>query len=107
MTDDQRSAKDAWSQVGERFASWGRRVTDRYQEGAPADATAEDTQRDLHREAKGVIDEISRGFAALGKTIRDDSANKELSEALDALGDAITATVTEAGKSIRSGGSKE
>lgn len=91
MTDDPRSAKDAWGEVGEKFASWGRRVSDRYQEG----------------EAKGLIDEISRGFSALGKTIRDDSANKELSEAMDALGDAISATVTEAGKSIRSGGSKE
>ena len=102
MTD---SAKEAWSEVGEKFASWGRGVADRYKEGGPAEATAEESQRELHRSAKELVDELSRGFSALRNTIRDDAANKELSDAIDALGDAITATVTEAGQSLRSGGS--
>jgi DNA-binding ferritin-like protein len=100
------SAKEAWSEVGEKFGSWGRRVADRYNEAGTADTTAEESQRELHREARELVEEISRGFSALRKTVRDDEANKELSDALDALGDAITATVTEAGQSLRSGGSR-
>jgi DNA-binding ferritin-like protein len=99
------NAKDAWGEVGERFASWGRRVSDRYKEtGSVKDPTDAPTG-ELQRTAKELVDELSRGFSALNTTIRDDAANKELSDALDALGDAIKATVTEAGQSLRSGGS--
>ncbi len=100
------SAKDAWSEVGEKFASWGRRVSDRYQEaGSTASEAAEESQRELQRAAKELIDELSRGFLAVGKTLRDDEANKDLGAAVSAIGDAITATVNEASHAVRSGGS--
>ncbi len=100
MTDD---AKQAWSEVGERFSSWGRRVADRYEESGSSEAAAEEKTRELQRAAKELIEGVSRGFSALGKTLRDDEANKALSDAVNAIGDAITATVNEATAGIRAG----
>ena len=100
MTDD---AKQAWSEVGEKFSSWGRRVADRYDEAGSPDASAEEKTRELQRAAKEVIDEVSRGFSALGKTLREDEANKDLRDAVGAIGDAITATVNEVTEGIRTG----
>lgn len=101
MTD---SAKDAWGEVGEKFASWGRRVADRYKEAGSTDAeAAKESERELQRAAKELIDELGRGFTAVGKTLTDDQANKDLGAAVSAIGDAITATVNEASQAIRSG----
>jgi len=103
------NAKEAWSEVGEKFSSWGSRVAGRYREtGATDQAAAEESERELKRAAKELIDELSRGFTALGKTLRDDQANKDLAAAVSAIGDAITATVNEATDGIRPGrGSNE
>lgn len=101
MTD---SAIQAWSDVGERFSSWGHGVADRYKEAGPSEAAeVEEAQRELRRAAKEVIDELARGFSALSGTLRDDTANKELMDAVSAIGDAITATVNEVSEGIRSG----
>ena len=105
MTD---SAKDAWGEVGEKFASWGRRVADRYKDAGSTDAeAAKESERELQRAAKELIDELGRGFTAVGKTLTDDQANKDLGAAVSAIGDAITATVNEASQAIRSGGSAD
>ena len=53
---------------------------------------------------KELFDELSKGVSAVGATLKDDQAKKELSEAVSAIGDAITATVTEATDAIRSKG---
>ena len=99
------SAKEAWSEVGDKFASWGRRVSDRYREaGSGETADADEAERELKRAAKDVMDELARGFSALGDTLRDDAAKQDFSDAVSAIGDAITATVDEATDAIRSGG---
>jgi hypothetical protein len=99
------SAKQAWGEVGERFSSWGRRLADRYHEkGSTEKSDADEAERELKRAAKDVLDELSRGMSALGDTFRDDQAKKELTDALSAIGDAITATVNEATDAIRSKG---
>jgi hypothetical protein len=99
------SAKQAWSDVGEKFTSWGRQVADRYEKDGPADAAATaESQRELQRAARELVDQLSRGVAALGGTLRDDRANKELMQAVSAIGDAISATVNEATEGLRSGG---
>lgn len=99
------SAKQAWNDVGERFTTWGRRVADRYREaGGTESGEAEDAQRELQRAAKELIDELSRGVTALGDTLRDEQARRELGDAVSAIGDAITATVNEAAEGIRKGG---
>jgi hypothetical protein len=99
MTDD---AKQAWGEVGERFASWGRRVTDRYKGSEPTEEEAEASTRELERVAREVIDGVTRGVTAVGGTLRDHEATEDLKAAVSALGDAITATVTEATDAIRS-----
>jgi signal transduction histidine kinase len=104
MTDE---AKQAWGEVGERFASWGRRVSDRYKESEHSEAETEETTKELQRAAREVIDGLSRGVTAVGGTLRDPQATEDLKAAVSALGDAITATVTEATDAIRSGKAEE
>jgi hypothetical protein len=93
------STKDAWNQVGERFSSWGRRVADRYKEtgGEPP----QDTQRKLEEAAREVGEQLNRAFTALGETLRDERAKQDLRDAVGAIGDAVAATVNEAGTAIR------
>jgi hypothetical protein len=100
------NAKQAWGEVGEKFSSWGRRVADRYQQtGSPETTDPEQAERELKRAMKELFDELSRGVSAVGATFKDDQAKQELSDAVNAIGDAITATVTEATEAIRSKGS--
>ena len=102
MTD---GAKQAWGEVGEKFSSWGRRVADRYHEAGSAETKdADEAERELKRQMKDVFDELSKGVSAVGATLKDDEARKDLSDAVSAIGDAITATVTEATEAIRSKG---
>ncbi len=106
MTDE--SAKEAWSEVGEKFSSWGRRVAASYHATAQTDAAAADEAgRELTTAAKELVEELSRGFSALGHTLRNDEANRDLGAALNAIGDAITATVQEATDGVRSGKSEQ
>jgi hypothetical protein len=98
------NAKQAWGEVGERFASWGQRVADRYHEAEGSPEAAEASAGDFERSAKELIDEIGRGVTAFTKTLKDDAANQELSAAVGAIGDAIKATVDEARQGMRSGG---
>lgn len=100
------SAKQAWGEVGDKFSSWGRRVADRYQQTGSTEKTdADEAERELKRAMKELFDELSRGVSAVGATLKDDQAKKELSDAVSAIGDAITATVSEATQAIRSKGS--
>jgi hypothetical protein len=99
MADD---AKQAWNDVGERFASLGKRLSERYREAGPTGAAdARETQRKLEETAKEIGDQISRGLDALGTTIRDDAAKADLKQALNAVGEALGATFDEAAQAIR------
>ena len=99
------SAKQAWGEVGEKFSSFGRRIAGRYQEaGSAQTADPDEAERELKRALKDLFDEVSRGVAAVGGTLKDDQAKHDLSAAVSALGDAITATVNEAAEAIRSKG---
>ncbi|MGZ4149356.1 MAG: hypothetical protein ACXVQJ_04895 [Actinomycetota bacterium] len=94
-------AKQAWNEVGERFESWGKRVSDRYKGSAGGDeADAKEAQRKLEEAARELGDQLTRAFNALGDTIRDDDAKKDLKDAVRAIGEAVGATVTEAGDAI-------
>ncbi len=93
------SSKDAWVDVGERFSSWGRRLSDRYNETGGAETR--ETQRKLEEAAHEIGEQLNRAFTALGDTLRDDAAKQELREAVGAIGEAVSATVSEAGTAIR------
>jgi hypothetical protein len=100
------NAKQAWNDVGERFSSLGRRLSDHYREaGGTGRATVEGSQRKLEEAAREIGNEIGRAFTALGETISDDDAKKELKRAVSAIGDAVTVTVSEAGRAVRGRGS--
>jgi hypothetical protein len=99
MADD---AKQAWNNVGDRFASLGNRLSDKYREsGADGEPDAAETQRKLQETAKEVGDQLSRAFDALGATIRDEEAKADLKQALNAFGDALGTSFDEAGRAIR------
>ncbi len=102
------NAKQAWNDVGERFSSLGRRLSGHYREaGGAGRATVEGSQRKLEEAAREIGNEIGRAFSALGETINDDDAKKDLKSAVSAIGDAVTVTVSEAGKAVRSRGSAD
>jgi hypothetical protein len=94
-------AKQAWNEVGDRFSSWGKHLSDRYKESGTAEEEPGETQRKLEEAAKEIGDTLSRAFNAFGDTLRDDQAKAELLGAVHAMGDAITATVREAGDAIK------
>ncbi len=94
------SAKDAWTNVGDRFSSWGRRLADRYKEAGGSE-TPQEAQRKLEEAARELGDQLNRAFTALGETLRDEQAKRDLREAVGAIGDAVAATVNEAGSAIR------
>jgi len=94
--------QDAWSEVGDRFTSWGKRVAERYKESSgTAREAAQESQRKLEEAAHDITDALDRAFTALGDTIRDESAKDELKQAARALGDAFAVTVSEAGEQVR------
>lgn len=94
-------AKQAWNEVGDRFSSWGKHLSDRYKESAPSEEEPGEAQRKLEEAAKEIGDTLSRAFNAFGDTLRDEQAKQELLGAVHAMGDAITATVKEAGDAIK------
>jgi DNA-binding ferritin-like protein len=99
MADD---AKQAWSEVGEKFSSWGHRVAERYRESDKEERTTEEREREIERAAKELVDELGRGVSAFADTIKDDEAKKELTDAFRSMGDAITATFEEIRDGLRS-----
>ena len=95
---------EAWNEVGERFASWGRHVAERYKGASgPARESAQESQRKLEDAARDITDALDRAFTALGDTIRDEQAKQDLKQAVRALGDAVSVTVTETTERIRQG----
>jgi hypothetical protein len=99
MADD---AKQAWTEVGEKFSSLGRRVAQRYKESETPERTAEERDREIERAAKEIVDELGRGVSAFADTVKDEDAKKELQEAFRSMGDAITATFEEIRDGLRS-----
>jgi hypothetical protein len=98
------NAKDAWSEVSDRFTSWGKLVTERYRERKPdagTGETSEESGRKLDDAARDLSDQLNRAFSALGDTLRDAEAKDRLKEAVKTLGDAVTLTVNETTEEVR------
>lgn len=94
--------QEAWTEVGERFASWGKLVAERYRGASQTTReAAQESQRKLDDAVRDVTDVLDRAFTALGETIRDEHAKEDLKLAAKALGDALAVTVTEAGEQVR------
>jgi hypothetical protein len=96
------NAKQAWNDVGERFASLGTRLSDRYRAaGATGENAAQETQRKMEEAAKDIGEQLTRAFNALSETIRDEHAKRDLREAVNSIGEAVGVTMTEAGEAVR------
>ena len=106
MADD---VKQAWSNAGVQFASFGKRLSERYREAGPAAAAeAREAQRTLEDAAREIGAQLTRAFDAVGATIRDDEAKADLKQAVSAVGEALGATFDEAALALRGViGSKE
>ena len=98
------SAKDAWSEVGERFASWGRHLSDHYKEAGSGES-AKEAQRKLEEAAHQIGNQLDQAFRAIDGTLRDAEAKRDLKDAVGAIGSAVSATIDDAGNAIRRRGS--
>jgi hypothetical protein len=101
MTDD---AKQAWSAAGERFGAVGKRLADRYREGGSDEAAAKEAERKFEEITKDLIDKVGRAATAVDGTVRDAESRNDFIEALNALGDAITATARDVQSAVRRDG---
>jgi hypothetical protein len=102
----ERSSKDAWNEVGERFASWGRHLSDRYKEAGSGES-AKETQHKLEEAARQIGNQLDRAFSALDGTLRDGEAKKDLKDAVGAIGTAVGATIDDAGNAMRRRGGSD
>lgn len=98
--------KQAWSEVGDRFTSLGRRLVDNYNSGSDATSTKE-TQRKVEEVVREIGNQLGRAFEALDETVRDEGARADLKGAFNALGTAISSSVDEATGAIRGGGASK
>jgi hypothetical protein len=100
------NAKDAWSEVGDRFTSWGKLVAERYRDrkpetGAGAAESSDESGRKFDDAARDLSDQLNRAFSALGDTLRDAEAKDRLKDAVKTLGDALTLTINETTGEVR------
>jgi hypothetical protein len=98
--------KEPWNEAGQRFASWGRRLSDQYEEAGSGES-AEDAKRKLKEAARQIGDELDRVFSALDGTLRDQEAKQDLKDAVGAIGSAVSATIGEAATVVRRRGGPE
>jgi hypothetical protein len=98
--------KEQWNEAGQRFTSWGRRLSDQYEEAGSGES-AEDAQRKLKEAARRIGNELDRGFSALDGTLRDQEAKQDLKDAIGAIGSAVSATIGEAATVITRRGGPE
>jgi hypothetical protein len=89
---------EAWREVGKRFATWGRHLSEHY-EGSGGSAA--ESQRRLKEAASQIGDELDRAFNALDGTLRDEDATKNLKDAVGTIGSAVGATIDDAASAIR------
>jgi hypothetical protein len=97
-TETQRS----WDEVGRNFGEVGKRVSEHYRKlgetGEPAVAEARRTVNDA---LQTVVHQLDHALTSVGNTFRDPQAKDSLSRAVRSLGDALSATFSDASEEIR------
>jgi hypothetical protein len=79
-----------WTEVGERFASLGRLLRQRYQE--EAERMAADRPTGVEHSLHHLADALDEVFSSVGETVRDTAVAEEARRAARSLGDALSAT---------------
>jgi hypothetical protein len=100
-------AKQAWSDVGQRFSTLGKRLADNYNASNADASSPAETQRKVEEVVREIGNQLGRALEALDETVRDEEAKKDLKGAFSALGTAISSSVDEATGAIRGGASKD
>ena len=96
------NSKDAWNEVGQRFSDLGDRLAERYRAlGDDSGESAEEGRRKVEEALKGVREQLDRAFTSVGDTMRDPAAKESLGKAVSSLGEALSATFSEASGEIR------
>jgi hypothetical protein len=96
------SSKEAWDEVGERFATFGRALAARYKQlEQERDATTEEDKRKIEEAFSTITRQLDQAFTSVGDTIRDPSAKDDLKQAARSVGDALTVTFQEVTDEIR------
>jgi hypothetical protein len=93
-------SKDAWNEVGDRFTAVGRHLAGHYgsrNEGA----SPKDTQHKVEEVVREIGNQLGHALEAMDDTVRDDEARRDLKQAFNALGSAISSTVEDAATAIR------
>ncbi|HEX5950903.1 MAG TPA: hypothetical protein VFZ96_07865 [Actinomycetota bacterium] len=96
------SSKEAWDEVGERFATFGRALAGRYKQlEQERGATSEEDKRKVEEAFSTITRQLDQAFTSLGDTIRDPSAKDDLKQAARSVGEALTVTFQEVTEEIR------
>jgi HEAT repeat protein len=96
------SSKEAWDEVGERFAVFGRTLAARYKQlEQERGATPEEDKRAIDDAIQTVTRTLDQAFTSLGDTIRDPAAKQGLKDATRAVADALGVTFSEVTVEIR------
>lgn len=96
------SSKEAWDEVGERFAVFGRALAARYKQlEQEAGMTADEDRRKLEEALQTVTRTLDQAFTSLGDTIRDPNAKQGLKDAAGSIGTALGVTFSEVSDEIR------
>ncbi|HEU4529073.1 MAG TPA: hypothetical protein VFT80_14230 [Actinomycetota bacterium] len=96
------SSKEAWDEVGERFATFGRALAARYKQlEQERGATTDEDKRKIEEAFSTITRQLDQAFTSLGETIRDPSAKDDLKQAARSVGDALTVTFQEVSEEVR------
>jgi hypothetical protein len=96
------SSKEAWDEVGDRFATFGRALAARYKQlEQERGATTEEDKRKIEEAFSTITRQLDQAFTSLGETIRDPSAKDDLKQAARSVGDALGVTFQEVSGEIR------
>jgi len=97
------NSKEAWEDVGERFASFGRLVAEHYKQRGEerSTPTPEEDRRKLEEALATITRQLDQAFTSLGDTFRDPEAKDGLKQAARSVGDALAVTFTEVGQEVR------
>lgn len=96
------SSKEAWDEVGERFAVFGRTLAARYKQlEQERGTTPEEDKRKIEEAFSTLTRQLDQAFTSIGDTIRDPAAKDGLKQAARSVGDALGVTFQEVSDEIR------
>lgn len=95
-------SKEAWDDVGDKFATFGRALAARYKQlEQERGTTTDEDKRKLEEAIQTVTRTLDQAFTSLGDTLRDPHAQQGLKDAARSVGDALGVTFSEVSGEVR------